>query len=137
MGMNDWPHSCSGFLFKNGERTSLNSSCRHTKRGIFCISAYENIMQVNSISKELIWLYDHMAFFLMQIGGTEKTPAPAMQSRASILTADYLIAVSEGKLFQLSAGLTGQLCLYAVLKKRDFLLKVMSVVHVAWDSVYF
>lgn len=39
-----------------------------------------------------------MAFFLMYIWGTEKTPAPAMYSRASILAADYLIAVSEEKL---------------------------------------
>lgn len=50
----------------------------------------------------------------MYIWGAEKTPASA-----STLAADFLIAVSEGKLFHLSGGLTGQLCLYAVLTIRE------------------
>lgn len=135
MGINDLPHSCSGFLFKNGERTNLNSSCKHTERGIFALLPMN--MWCRWISKDLVRLYDHMAFFLMYIWGTEKTLAPAMYSRASVLAADYLIAVSEGKLSVVCKTDWTALSICCTEDKRTFLLKVMSVVHVAWDSVYF
>lgn len=72
-----------------------------------------------------------MAFFLMYIWGTEKTLAPAMYSRASVLAADYLIAVSEGKLSVVCKTDWTALSICCTEDKRTFLLKVMSVVHVA------
>lgn len=63
--------------------------------------------------------------------------SPAMYSRASIFVAEYLIAASEGKLSVVCRTDWTPLSICCTEDKRTFLLKVMSVVHVAWDSVYF
>lgn len=75
--MNDWQHSCFRCSLPKWRKDLIKLKLQtHGKRD-FCIAAYEHKMQVNSISKELARLYDHMAFFLMYIWDAEKTPASA------------------------------------------------------------